>query len=65
MSMSKFVELTEKSIEYDQLLRRAWHLHGHEADLLKEEMEQLASVIQKLREEVAYIIARKTLNPYR
>ncbi len=65
MSMCKFVELTERRIEYDQLLRRAWHLHGHEADLLREEMDQLASVIQKLREEVAYIIDRKTLNPYR
>ncbi len=65
MSMCKFVELTERKIEYDQLLRSGWHLHGHEAELLKEEMDQLAWVIQNLREEVAYIIARKTLNPYR
>lgn len=63
--MCKFVELTERRIEYDQLLRRAWHLHGHESDLNREEMDQLAIVIQKLREEVAYIIAQKQLNPYR
>ncbi len=65
MYLAKQLELTEKEIEYAHMLRTAWHLHGHEMDLHREAMNQLADEIQKVRQDIAFILARQKLNPYR
>ena len=52
MLLRKELELTEARIEYDHMLRTCGLLKGHELDLHRERMDQLAEKIQALRKEV-------------
>lgn len=65
MLLSKSLELTEKSLEFDRMLRDCNHLSGKELEIHREKMDELASVLQKVRSEVNELMQRKEKDDYR
>jgi len=52
MLLSKSLDLTHKSLEYDEMLKACNFLSGRELELHQERMEQVAIELKTIRDEV-------------